>query len=129
MAKLRHIMLVAYLLALGFLSLNPWIRPASTGGTFSSDKIDHALAYGGLAVGIYFCLPGPRKDGRHGLPAWMVAVGATTLIGIIMEISQTLFTVNRSGSLEDAAVNALGAVLGYVIFQVVKWLHRITSNE
>lgn len=131
MAKSRYAILVVYLSTLGFLSLNPWIRPVSTGGAFSPDKIDHALAYGGLAVVIYFCLPRLRKDARRPSPAWLVAVGLATLIGIVMEIAQSLFTVNRSGSLEDAAVNVLGAVLGYIIFQAVTWIHskHITSRE
>ena len=41
-----------YLLALAFLSLNPWLRPSSAPapGGLPWDLIDHAIAYAGLAL-------------------------------------------------------------------------------
>ena len=57
-SSLRLRLLMAYLFALGFLSLNPWLRPDShrvfDHDTFDLlitwDLVDHAIAYGLLAV-------------------------------------------------------------------------------
>lgn len=120
--------LLAYLLALSFLSLNPWVRPASRAGVLSPDKIDHAIAYGGLAIIFYFCLfQAPRRSERSEAQQWLLPVGGAVLIGILLEICQSLFTSNRTGSVEDAVANAVGAVAGYGVFRIIRYL-RLRSN-
>jgi len=88
-----------YLSVLGFLSLNPWIRPASGNGSLAPDKVSHALAYGGLSIIIYFCL----AKSRNGVVCstarnWLTAIVVAVLIGVLIEIAQTLFVPNRTGS-------------------------------
>lgn len=113
-----------YLAVVSFLSLNPWVRPVSEAGMLSPDKLDHALVYGGLTVIVYFFLRTWRGvNGRRSLWAWPWAIGAATLIGILIEIAQSLFTANRTGSVEDAVANAIGAVLGFLAFHAVKYLY------
>lgn len=112
-----HRVLVAYLAVLAFLSLNPWVRPRATGEVLSPDKLDHAIAYGGLAIIIYLCLR-PRRGYR----AWAVAVSGATLTGVLIEVAQSLFTRNRSGSVEDVAANIIGALLGFAVFRAAEWL-------
>jgi len=118
-----YVALSCYLLVLGFLSLNPWVRPASRDDIFSPDKVEHALAYGGLAIIVFFCL---TKSGngyiRHASRAWIAAMFISALIGIFLEVAQSLFTYNRTGSVEDAVANAIGAGLGYVAYLSVKYI-------
>lgn len=112
-----HLVLAGYLSVLAFLSLNPWVRPRDTGEVFSPDKIDHALAYGGLAIVIYLCLSPPRQP-----RAWAFAVAGATLAGILIELAQSLFTVNRSGSAEDAVANAIGTLFGFAVYRATQRL-------
>lgn len=117
--------LAGYLLVLGFLSLNPWVRPASTATVFSPDKLAHVLAYGGLAIILYSYLAGQPGRFRNCSPcAWMAALAGSASIGILIEIAQGLFVAGRAGSLGDAAANVLGAVLGYAVFLVVKCVRK-----
>ena len=39
-----------------------------------------------------------------------------------MEVAQSLFTVNRAGSVADAAANVIGAVLEYVAYRSAKYI-------
>lgn len=117
--------LVVYLVALSFLSLNPWIRPVSTSAVLSPDKIDHAIAYGGLAILIYFCLSrSPSWRGRSQSATWLAALVAATFVGVLLEVCQGLLTRNRTGSVEDAVANGIGATVGFVLLRAVGWLYR-----
>jgi len=116
-----YAMLALYLLALLFLSLNPWLRPASTASLLSPDRLGHALAYGGLAVILYLCL---RKNIVDSGSAWIAALLVAIAAGIQIELAQTLFTHHRSGSLADAAANVIGAGLGYIAFHLFKFIAR-----
>jgi len=114
-------MLALYVLALLFLSLNPWLRPASTGVLLSPDRLDHAFAYGGLAVILYLCLQKFIIDSGR---AWIAALLAANIVGILIELAQTWFTHHRSGSLSDVVANAIGAGLGYMSFRLFKFIAR-----
>lgn len=116
-----YAMLTLYLLVLLFLSLNPWLRPASTASLLSPDRLDHALAYGGLAVILYLCLQNSIIDSGS---AWIVALLAAIAAGILIELAQTLFTPHRSGSFADAVANAIGAGLGYMAFRLFRFIAR-----
>ena len=125
MSRFRYAVLACYLLVLGFFSLNPWIRPTSTENVFSPDKIDHAIAYGGLAIIIFFCFA--KLHNRYITStsrAWIAALVTSVLIGILVEIAQSLFTYNRTGSVEDAVANAMGAALGYAAYQGARYIMK-----
>lgn len=111
-------LLGAYLLVLAFLSLNPWLRPESTGELIAADKLDHALAYGGLAVLIYLCFAPPRCMRTR---VW--ALAGAMLAGVAIEVGQSLFTSSRSGSVEDVVANAIGALAGLVVFRFGEFLY------
>lgn len=117
----RYAVLVCYLMVLFFLSLNPWLQPASGQGFFAPDKLDHALAYGGLSLIIFFCLVrsgnGYVRSTAH---AWMAALLMSVFIGILVETAQGLFMHSRTGSMDDAAANAIGAALGCVAYFAAK---------
>ena len=114
-----YAMLTVYLLALLFLSLSPWLRPASTTSLLSPDKIDHALAYGVLVVILFLCF---KKTIINSKSAWIAALLAAIAVGILIELAQTLFAHHRSGSLADAMANAIGAGLGYMTFRLFKFI-------
>lgn len=116
-----YAVLALYLLALLFLSLNPWLRPASTASFLSPDRLDHALAYGGLVIILYLCLQKTIIDSGS---AWIAALLAAIAAGILIEFAQTLVTHHRSGSLADAAANAIGAGLGYMAFRLFRFIAR-----
>lgn len=130
LAKFWYTVLVCYLSILGFFSLNPWIKPASTDSAFSPDKLDHAIAYGGLAIITFFCLTKPSCKYTNNISrAWIASLIIAVLIGILIEIAQGLFTYNRTGSTEDAVANAIGALLGYVAYQGAIYIVKLASSE
>jgi VanZ family protein len=119
-----YAILLCYLAVLGFLSLNPWVRPRSTDAIFSPDKLEHALAYGGLAIIVFHCIARSRRPDSSGAArAWLAAILISTLVGILIEVAQSLFTSNRVGSVDDAAANAIGAGLGFAAYHSVKYVH------
>ena len=121
MPRVRYAVLACYLLVLFFLSLNPWVRPVFRDDIFSPDKLEHALAYGGLAILVFFCLNKWRNGSiRSTTRGWISAVLFSALIGVFVEIAQSLFTHNRTGSVEDAVANAFGAGLGCVAYLSVQ---------
>lgn len=107
-------LLLVYLIVLGFLSLNPWLRPDSNQaiGSITWDLLDHAVAYGGLSV-LMICAF------RQQLRSWVLISGvvlASSLTGVLFEYSQYWFTSNRQFSFFDAAANVCGATLGVLVF-------------
>ena len=129
-AKFWYAILACYLCVLGFLSLNPWIRPVSTDEIFSPDKLDHAFAYGGLSIITFFCLAHSRKEYvRSTGRVWITAMIISTLIGILIEVAQSLFTYNRTGSVEDAVANAVGAGIGCLSYHLVKYMMNLLAMK
>jgi VanZ family protein len=70
---------------------------------------------------VYFCFVySKNKYINSGSRAWVAAWLVAVLIGISIEIAQSLFTTNRSGEMGDAVANAMGAGFGYVVYQGAK---------
>jgi VanZ family protein len=123
-----YAILVLYLVVLLFLSLNPWILPPSTESIFSPDKLDHAVAYGGLVILTYFCISrSAHKFKNNPKLIWSIAIVIAVSTGILIEIAQSKLTSNRTGSMEDALANAIGALIGLVAFAAVKCMLRKKS--
>jgi VanZ family protein len=110
--------LLLYLVILGFLSLNPWLRPDSNLaiGFIPWDLLDHAAAYGLLSVLMLFAF---RQQDRP-LMMTSIVIFASSLIGVLFEYCQYWFTLNRQFSFFDAAANVCGAVLGIIVFWGVR---------
>ena len=123
--------LVCYLLVLGFLSLNPWFRPASNDDFLSPNKVDHALAYGGLAILVFLCINRPRIEYKRAASGkWLAAILIAVTVGILLEAAQSLFTDYRNGCVADVLVNAIGAILGYVAYHFVRYIHsKIMASD
>jgi VanZ family protein len=115
-------LLVVYLLALAFLSLNPWLRPSSelAIGSITWDKIDHGLAYGVLAIIIILTFRKPAP--KFGLTASAVLISAA--VGVTVEFLQSWLTLVREFSWFDAYANGIGAAIGALGF----WSFRVLSR-
>lgn len=103
-----------FLIILGFLSLNPWLRPDSNLaiGFIPWDLLDHAAAYSLLSVLMMFAFTRQERP-------WMmtsIVILTSGLIGVFLEYCQYWFTVNRQFSFFDAAANVCGAMLGVIVF-------------
>jgi len=116
--------LLLYLVILGFLTLNPWLRPDSNLaiGFIPWDLLDHAVAYGLLSVLMMLTF---RQQDRP-LIMTSIVITASSLIGVLFEYCQYWFTSNRQFSFFDAAANVCGAVLGVIVFWGV-WAYRKRS--
>lgn len=123
----RLSLLIGYLFALGFLSLNPWLLPDSRRAfdlMITWDMIDHAIAYGFLTV---LLLPVLRDRSRW---AWsiLLAVLVSSTIGLSMELGQFWLTSTRQFSWHDAYANAVGSMacglLCWVYTKIAVWRGR-----
>lgn len=112
--NLNKWLLAGYLSVLGFLSLNPWVRPSSAPalGNVAWDSLDHAIAYAGLCVLTLLAL-------RKMLAGWAgmaVAILFVLGVGVFYEYCQHWFTENRSFSYADIYADGLGGMLGAALF-------------
>jgi VanZ family protein len=114
-------LLVIYMAALAFLSLNPWVRPSSEPavGWIPWDKIDHAVAYAVLIV--IAILAFQREIRGFGL-LMAVAASFSAATGVLLEFCQSWLTETRSFSPFDAYANGLGAVIGVAGFWSFRFL-------
>jgi VanZ family protein len=116
-------LLVLYVAALAFLSLNPWVRPSSEPavGWIPWDKVDHVVAYAGLAVITILALQ--REIRGFGL---LMAVAAffAAATGVLLEFCQSWLTETRSFSPFDAYANGAGAAIGVAGFWCFRFLGR-----
>ena len=103
-----------YFVILAFLSLNPWLHPDSGQalGNIAWDKIDHAAAYGLLSL---LLMSTYRFHKQQWIISFMVLL-TCSLVGVLLEYCQLLFTSTREFSYYDAVANAFGAVLGVALF-------------
>jgi VanZ family protein len=103
-----------YVFILVFLSLNPWLLPDPNLaiGYISWDKIEHAVAYCGLFLLLMFVYKNHKQPGMVSFTVLL----ACSLVGILLEYCQLLFTSNRMFSYGDAGANVFGAVLGVALF-------------
>ena len=120
---MKKILLALYLATLAFLSLNPWLRPSGGDafGEIAWDKVDHAMAYGGLTVLLIAAL-GKTLRG-YWLPLAAILVSAA--LGAFMEYCQAWFTETRQFSVVDAYANGVGAIFGALEFGLFQFVWRI----
>jgi VanZ family protein len=115
--------LLIYGSILTFLSLNPWLRPDSSSamGYIAWDKIDHAIAYGILS---FLLISAYKPHKRYGITTFIVLLSCS-LVGLLFEYCQHWFTSTRQFSYEDAGANALGGLIGLVLF----WSYTYCRKE
>ena len=107
-------LLTAYTVLLAFLSLNSKIVLDSSPaiGIVSWDMLDHAAAYGVLAVLLMVTFKRHQQQWATSLSVLLMC----GLMGILFEYCQLWFTTTRQFSYYDAGANVFGAVLGVSIF-------------
>lgn len=109
MIFLRSI-LVLIIVSIAYLSLSPKI-----GVDIGNDKVGHLFAYGSLA---FWTLLSFYKRSFSNSPTLILLV---VMYGLLMELGQ-LFVPGRTFSLLDLLANTLGAVLGFILFRILrKW--------
>jgi VanZ family protein len=103
-----------YFIILAFLSLNPWLHPASSQaiGNIAWDKIDHAAAYCLLSL---LLMTAYRYHKQQWMVSFMVLL-ICFLVGVLFEYCQLWFTSTRQFSYHDAIANICGTVLGVTLF-------------
>lgn len=118
---LFKLLLLSYLIILGFLSLNPWVLPdpKPAMGVITWDLLDHAIAYGLLSILMMIAL---RQQPRP-LVMTSIVVLASSLVGVLFEYGQYWLTSTRQFSFYDAVANAFGAVLGVAVLWSF-WIYR-----
>jgi VanZ family protein len=82
------------------------------------DKLEHAIAYLGLAVLGGLAFP------NH---LWRM-VGGLFTFGVGVEVFQALMALGRQGDPADALANTLGIALGLVLTLAVRELHKVKSR-
>ena len=107
-------LLTAYTVLLAFLSLNSKIVLDSSPaiGIISWDMLDHAAAYGVLAVLLMVTFKRRQQQWASSLSVLLMC----GLMGILFEYCQLWFTSTRQFSYYDAVANVFGAVLGVALF-------------
>jgi VanZ family protein len=111
---LRLAVFVAACGVIAWLSLEPTTALPSVS---LSDKIEHLIAYFGLAVIGLYAFPGaPRR----------LAVGLF-LGGVGIEILQSVMGLGRQGDPRDAVANTLGIALGFLAALAIRELIRVKS--
>lgn len=95
-----------------------WLAVLTWGSLAPQESVRGAFTFGDVLVhvagylGLTLVLLASQRQ-----PRLLVTCGASVAIGIVMEVLQ-LLTSDRSGSLPDIAANAVGAVLGVVIWRI-----------
>jgi VanZ family protein len=120
-------LLVIYFVTLGFLSLNPWVRPdpQPAFGLVTWDLVDHAIAYGILSI----LLLSTFMKQRRPLVMTLIGMLVCSLMGVMFEYSQYWLTSTRHFSFYDAAANVFGSVLGVAAFWGVKFCLFVTAER
>lgn len=117
----RLLLPTAWLIAVGWLSLTP--SPPQVHGIMGWDKLLHAGAYGLLTIllaqSFLIYLQNPWHAG------WL-AVLCAVACGGLLEILQMTMQSGRTAEWMDLVADAVGAILGCVIFRqivVLYWRH------
>lgn len=108
---------IGYSLALVFLSLINLNRVLKV-EINASDKTLHFISYGLLFLiwSFYFYTNQKKFDLK-----WSILLaGALTILGIIIELLQEIFTSYRTFDWWDAVANTIGIMIGLLIFTALK---------
>ncbi len=120
----RNALILAVLatVIIGVLSLSAVPKINLELGIKSGDKYLHFIAYLGLSTLWYFAL----KDRiQKRLFNFFVPL-ALIFYGIILEGLQSGITTYRTGDVYDALANAIGVIVGLVLFKrIIKWYRTI----
>ncbi|TNE50964.1 MAG: VanZ family protein [Bacteroidetes bacterium] len=104
-----------WLLIIVYLSTQGTI-PTPQFNLFQMDKFAHAAAYGLLSVLILWGLVRTHRDRRFPVLAGILTFLFASGFGALMEVVQYKYFPGRFFEYDDMLANAIGAVLGWLIF-------------
>jgi VanZ family protein len=99
------------------------IGPLPEGPVIATDKLLHALAFGGLALLLARAVHWYRPRATLTRKLWLGAVGSSAL-GMLLEVCQA-FTTYRSADIFDWLADTVGALLALgLAFAFFTWVPR-----
>lgn len=113
--------LTAIVIAIASLWENPQMPQAIT----VSDKLAHGLLYAVLAISM---MAGVRRDARMRVRTYLYVCVIATAYGALMEMLQRYCTLTRSGEMADLYADAIGAIIGLILFGIIE-ISRSRHNE
>ena len=96
-----------------YFSLNSGVKLPS--GGLPTDKIGH---FGAYAVLSFLFLRSLRSEGRISVFAIALALAASTLYGVLLEMLQGTFFPHRQFEWEDILANSLGVLAGFTGYRL-----------
>lgn len=103
---------ILWALFIFILSVGPGVNLPDT-IDISPDKLAHAFVYGVL-VWLFLIIFRNRQTLTKNV-IWLTIIGCS-LYGLSLEVVQKTFFPHRYFELSDAIANAIGAIIGYLIF-------------
>ena len=82
-----------------------------------SDKLAHGVLYAVLAISM---MAGVRRDARMRVRTYLYVCALATSYGALMEILQRFCTLTRSGEMADLYADAIGAIIGLILFGIIE---------
>ena len=94
-----------------------WETPQMPQAITVSDKLAHGLLYALLAISM---MAGVRRDARMRVRTYLYVCALATSYGALMEILQRFCTLTRSGEMADLYADAIGAIIGLILFGIIE---------
>ncbi|MBT8308696.1 MAG: VanZ family protein [Maribacter sp.] len=124
----KHQYAIAFISWMVFVTFSSLYSFEGSGfGSFNvpnGDKIVHFIFYFVAAVlGSLFLLETKKEMALQSIQVIILAF-SLIFFGIIIEVIQEAFTTNRSGDVNDALANSIGAILGILAIFVINYRQR-----
>lgn len=121
---LVYIPLGLYWLLILFLTTYPTDKLPSIG---FSDKINHVLAYFGLAVLLNLTLQFQKRFPRLNNAASLYTIIIVSIYGLFDELHQ-YFIPGRSCSIEDWAADLIGGIIGLAVVVILRKIEPVFNK-
>lgn len=113
--------LTAIVIAIASLWENPQMPQAVT----ISDKLAHGILYAVWAISMMVAVD---RNARMRVRTYLYVCVIATSYGALMEILQRFCTLTRSGEMADLYADAIGAIIGLILFGIIE-ISRSRHNE
>lgn len=115
----------AVLIAVGIAVLSLWEQPQIPPAFTISDKLAHGILYAVWAISMMVAADG---NARIRVRTYLYVCVIATSYGALMEILQRYCTLTRSGEMADLYADAIGAIIGLILFGIIE-ISRSRHNE
>jgi VanZ family protein len=113
--------LTAIVIAIASLWENPQMPQAIT----VSDKLAHGVLYAVLAISMMVAVD---SNARMRVRTYLYVCVIATAYGALIEMLQRYCTLTRSGEMADLYADAIGAIIGLILFGIIE-ISRSRHNE